>query len=359
MPSVRRTATLLPMFAVCVLAVAGVAPPPGVARAESPGAAAPRDSSALEASLVLDQPTRRPIQQGLRNAGFDPGTPDGLFDPRPAAGQDWQQSRGARPTGYLNAAEADLLRTAATTPPAATAPSTAPQAAHASAPSAASPTAPPASKPLETDSGPAPATVATRVVPQNAAETHTQQETRLPPEILIDRHLVRAERLLADGAPAAALEEMNEALALLEEHDLRLEVDFHFRYAHVAFAAGGTESAIAALNEYLLTAGRNGEFYRAALELLDSVDVRLERKEAELTRPARWPPGHVFRDCEVCPQDGGDAKKHAGSRPLRADGSENTARSPRPPVPSPATASAPTLGEIPAINRRIAIRSYA
>ena len=49
-------------------------------------------------------------------------------------------------------------------------------------------------------------------------------------------------------------------------------------------------------------AGRNGKFYREALELLDSAEVRVAREEAERTRPARWPAGHVFRDCEVCPE---------------------------------------------------------
>ena len=53
--------------------------------------------------------------------------------------------------------------------------------------------------------------------------------------------------------------------------------------------------------------------YREALELLDSAEVRLEREEAERRRArrraeaerrrtARWPPGHVFRDCETCPE---------------------------------------------------------
>ena len=50
-------------------------------------------------------------------------------------------------------------------------------------------------------------------------ETNTEQPSRaaagpgnvqLPPEILLDRLLLRAERLLADGEPAAALEAMNE-----------------------------------------------------------------------------------------------------------------------------------------------------
>ena len=137
--------------------------------------------------------------------------------------------------------------------------------------------------------------------PANAAQ--------LPPEIMVDRHLVRVDRLLAADDPGAALEAMNEILALQEEHDLELGNDFPFRYARVAFAAGRTETAIASLNEYLMAAGREGEFYREALELLDYAEVRLAgeeaarlRAEAEGRRAARWPPGHVFRDCETCPE---------------------------------------------------------
>ena len=125
---------------------------------------------------------------------------------------------------------------------------------------------------------------------------------------------MRAERLLGGGDPAAAaLEAMNEILALQEEHDLLLPDDFDFQYAQVAYAAGRTQTAIASLNEYLVAAGREGEFYREALELLDSAEARLEREEAERRRirrraeaerrcAARWPPGHVFRDCETCPE---------------------------------------------------------
>ena len=114
MASRRRTATLPLAFVVCVLVVAGVAATPGVA-VGSPAAAAlqDRDPSAVEASLALDRSTRRLIQQGLRNEGFDPGTPDGLFGPRTrAAIREWQQSRGASPTGYLNSADLQLLRAA-------------------------------------------------------------------------------------------------------------------------------------------------------------------------------------------------------------------------------------------------------
>ena len=327
MASLRRTVTLTLAFVVCVLVVAGVAATSGVAVGESLPATAAQDSFAVEASLALDRSTRRLIQQGLRNEGFDAGTPDGLFGPRTrAAIRDWQQSRGASPTGYLNSAEAELLRTAAAPPPAAPEAPPPPQAVAAVDPSAPSAAAP-ASTLAETDPSPAsPATVAVEEAdPQNAAGTNTQPRpsardadgtVQLPPEILVDRHLLRAERLLAAVDPDAALEEMNAVLALHEEHDLVLQDGFDFEYAQVAYAAARTETAIASLNQYLAAAGREGEFYREALELLDSAEVRLEREaadrrraeaarrraEAERLRAARWPPGHVFRHCETCPE---------------------------------------------------------
>ena len=141
--------------------------------------------------------------------------------------------------------------------------------------------------------------VAVPTTNESAAGTGIVQ---LPPEILLDRHLLRAERLLAGVDPAGALDAMNEILALQEEHDLLLPDDFNFRYAQVAYAAGRTETAIASLNQYLAAGGREAEFYREALELLDAAEVRLEREDAEHTRVARWPPGHVFRDCEICPE---------------------------------------------------------
>ena len=154
--------------------------------------------------------------------------------------------------------------------------------------------------------------------PANAAQ--------LPPEIMVDRHLVRVDRHLAADDPGAALEAMNEILALQEEHDLDLGPDFSFRYARVAFAAGRTETAIASLNEYLVAAGREGEFYREALQLLDSAEVRLareevERRRAEAERAPRRPlaarprvPG--LRDV---PRHGRAARQHCGAGPLRAD----------------------------------------
>ena len=81
---------------------------------------------------ALDQPTRRLIQQGLVKEGFDPGVPDGLFGPRTRATiRAWQASRGVAATGYLDEAQAELLRSAAAPEPEAPAPPPPPAAARA------------------------------------------------------------------------------------------------------------------------------------------------------------------------------------------------------------------------------------
>ena len=78
-------------------------------------AATAQDPQAVEAELGLDRPARRLIQQGLADAGFDPGAPDGVFGPRTrAAIRAWQAARRVSETGYLAAAQAQALRTAAT-----------------------------------------------------------------------------------------------------------------------------------------------------------------------------------------------------------------------------------------------------
>ena len=81
---------------------------------DCPAPAGDADGVASGDRLALDPLTRRLIQQGLANAGFDPGMSDGLFGPQTrAAIRDWQAARGAAATGYLDAVQADLLRSAA------------------------------------------------------------------------------------------------------------------------------------------------------------------------------------------------------------------------------------------------------
>ena len=261
--------------------------------------------SAVEASLALDRSTRRLIQHGLRNEGFDPGTPDGLFGPRTrAAIREWQRSRGATSTGYLTGAEAELLRAATLPPPAVREASPPPEAVAETNSNVPLPPEPRASPATDPTAAPTPAV--TENTSQNPAGTSAEPDTRapaattnarLPPAIMADRLLVRAERLLADDDPGAALEAMNEMLALREQHDLVLGDNFRFRYAQVAFDVGRTETAIASLNAYLVTAGRAAEYYREALELLDSAEVRLLREEEDRRRAEAR-----FRDCDACPE---------------------------------------------------------
>ena len=107
---------------------------------------------------------------------------------------------------------------------------------------------------------------------------------QLPPDILVDRLLIRVERLLEEGNTAAAHDVMNEIVALQHNHDLVLPENFYFHYARLAYAVDQTEAALPSLNQYLLVAGRDGEFYREALELLDSAERRLRRAEAAAPR---------------------------------------------------------------------------
>ena len=127
------------------------------------------------------------------------------------------------------------------------------------------------------------------VVESLEAPVSASRPRELPPEILIDRRLVRVDRLLARDDHGAAHDVMNEVLALQREHEVALPAEFPFRYAQVAFAAGLPETAVTSLNDYLLAVGREGEFYRDALELLESAEeaVRLadaERRRAEAAR---------------------------------------------------------------------------
>ena len=271
------------------------------------------DAPAAEAALGLDRAALRQIQERLQAAGFDAGASDGLFGPRTrAAIRQWQEARAAPATGYLSRPAVEALSNPdSSTLPASTGyrtltPATPPAVTEASPPPE-GPSEPAALASPAASTAPAPTAAAQ--IDRRGPAPPPAGNTQLSPEIMVDRHLVRAERLLADDDPEAALEAMNEVLALQDEHALVLEDDFYFQHAQVAFAAGQTDRAIASLNEYLVTAGRTAAFYREALQLLDSAEVRLRREaddrrraEVQSRRAARWPPGQVFRDCETCPE---------------------------------------------------------
>ena len=95
---------------------------------------------------------------------------------------------------------------------------------------------------------------------------------QLPPEIMVDRYQLRADRLMEAEDPKGALGMMNKIIALQEEHRLTLVKGFHVNYARVALSAGAVGEAIDSLNKYLLEEGRRGSLYRKALELLDKAE---------------------------------------------------------------------------------------
>ena len=102
-----------------------------------------------------------------------------------------------------------------------------------------------------------------------------QVAAELPPEILADRYLVKAERLMGGKDYGGALEALNKIVALQGKHNLSLPDEFHFKYAQVALLAGSFRLAFDAVKRYLEAAGQAGEFYREALELLDEAEQNL------------------------------------------------------------------------------------
>ena len=109
---------------------------------------------------------------------------------------------------------------------------------------------------------------------REALELLDEAEQNLP-ENVADRYLLRAARLMVENDHAAALDVMNEIVALQSEHNLDLPDEFHFKYARVALSAGLNKAAIDSVNEYLAAAGEEDEFYLEALELLDEANQEL------------------------------------------------------------------------------------
>ena len=266
----------LPFASGCCPAT-GSAPP---FRETAPRAVqAPQES---EAALELDRESRRLVQQKLQEEGFDPGPADGLLGPRTRdAIRRWQERAGLPATGYLDSAAVEILLGSTDEPGAG------PSAVSEGATASASLAAEQFPSPVPTDVVPDDVGVASDPDLDSAERSPAARPPgplQLPPEILVDRHLVRVERLLGAGNHAEAHAVMQEIVALQEEHAVALPDDFAFRSAQVAFDAGLTETAIGSLNEYLLTVGREGAFYREALELLDSAEERLRREESERRR---------------------------------------------------------------------------
>ena len=104
---------------------------------------------------------------------------------------------------------------------------------------------------------------------------------QLPPEVQADRYLLQAERAIQEQDFAGAKAAMDEILELQTQHDFELPDEFSFRYAEVLERLGLYDEAIEIVTRYLAVVGRDGAYYREALELLDSAEETLRRAEAD------------------------------------------------------------------------------
>ena len=114
-----------------------------------------------------------------------------------------------------------------------------------------------------------------------------QAAAKLPPEIMADKYLIQAEQLHADEDFAGAFEVMQKIIALQRAHSFTLADAFHFKYAQMALSAGTVGAAMESVNQYLTAAGKEGEFYREALELLiqvEQIQTLLDEYPAQVER---------------------------------------------------------------------------
>ena len=107
---------------------------------------------------------------------------------------------------------------------------------------------------------------------------------QLPPEIMADRHLLRAEQAVREGDSASARAAMERLLTLQREHGLEPAPEDHYRHAQAWEAAGEPERAMESAVRYLRLRGRDAEHYREALELMNRAE------SGEPAAAARVPP---------------------------------------------------------------------
>ena len=94
---------------------------------------------------------------------------------------------------------------------------------------------------------------------------------QLPPDIQVDRFILRAEQAIERTDFAAARSALESALEL-EGRGARLPGDFHFLRARLSFQDGLYAQSLESLKRYLVLAARGSERYREALELLDQAE---------------------------------------------------------------------------------------
>ena len=95
---------------------------------------------------------------------------------------------------------------------------------------------------------------------------------QLPPDIMADRYLRKAEQAVRDGDSSIARLAMERLEALQREHSLEPAAEDHYRYAQAWEATGEPERAMESAVRYLQLRGRGAEHYTEALDLMNRVE---------------------------------------------------------------------------------------
>ena len=125
----------------------------------------------------------------------------------------------------------------------------------------------------------------------------TVSAAQLPPDVMVDKYLLQAKMLSEEKNHKGALQAMDRVVVLQKENDLTLPENFPFQYAQTALAAGSVQAAIDSANRYLSAVGREGKYYREALELLVKGERKLQEPAPDPVTPTPEKP-----DLEPQPQ---------------------------------------------------------
>ena len=116
---------------------------------------------------------------------------------------------------------------------------------------------------------------------------------QLPPDIMVDRYLLKAEQAVRAGDLATARAAMERVVSLQQEHGLEPEPEDHYRYAQAWEAAGEPERAMAAAVRYLQLQGREAAHYTEALDLMNRAESASAASAAEISEGSRVEPPKV------------------------------------------------------------------
>ena len=110
---------------------------------------------------------------------------------------------------------------------------------------------------------------------------------QLPPQVELDRLLLRAEQRIEEERFEEAVAALEEAGRLAHAEGLELPDGIWFRRASLALALGRPGDAVKFVTRYLQGADRDTDHYKDALELIEKAEAEVARREVvERVRPA-------------------------------------------------------------------------